>query len=601
MASPKGGLHGRILDVDLTGGAFKPREIDDALARKYLGGTGLATYFMYTEIPAGIDPLSPENLLIFACGPLNGTECPGSRMSMNFKSPINGHFGNSFVGGAFPSELKWAGWDMIVFRGASPKPVYLSVRDDKVELRDAAALWGKDTHTSEEMLKEELADPDLKAMVIGPAGENKVAVASIISERFKSAGRGGGGAVMGNKNLKAVAVHGTKSVPVADPDVFHKFAQEALELAAKNDRNPGFRLYGTAISLDQNNYVTGTLATRNYQTTWYPDISRLGGEEAARTFWQRHVACVGCQVHCMKFGVIRDSEKFEGLVAEGPEYESGVMEGSNVGISEFDEMIHLIEKCDAMGLDNIGAGNVISFTLELLQRGILTPADLDGIDAKFGDVDSISRLFDALAYRKGKAGELLALGVYGMAQKVGKGSERYAVMTKRQGWAAHDPRGNPAQIYTYALGPRGGVHTDGNSAQQILDRALHSSMCLCYFVPGTWRERQISIVVDMLNSLCGWNFTPEEFQTAGKRILTLQRAYSIREGKVSRKDDTVPPRMFEEKLPDGPKKGGVITEEMMKKAQDTYYALVGWDADGIPTEESMKKYGLDFAMKDIKK
>jgi aldehyde:ferredoxin oxidoreductase len=490
---------------------------------------------------------------------------------------------------------------MVIFRGASPKPVYLLIRDDKVELRDAAKFWGKDTHNTEEMLKEELHDPDLRTIVIGPAGENKVTVASLVTERFKSAGRAGGGAVMGSKNLKAVAIHGTKSVPIANPEAFHKIANEALELAAKNDRSPGFRLYGTALSLDQNNYFSGTLATRNYQTTWYPDISRLGGEEAARTFWQRHVACMGCQVHCMKFGVIRDSEKFEGLVAEGPEYESGVMEGSNLGIGEIDEMMYLIEKCDAMGLDNIGAGNVVSFTLELLQRGILTPADLDGIDGKFGDEPSITQLFDAMVYRKGKAGELLALGVYGMSQKVGKGSERYAVMTKRQGWAAHDVRGNHSQIYTYALGPRGGVHTDGNSAQQILDRALHSSMCLCYFVPGVWGSRQLSIVLEMLNPLCGWQLTPDEFQEIGKRILTLQRAYSIRESGYSRKDDTLPPRMFEDPLPEGPKKGSFITKEEMKKAQDTHYALMGWNADGIPEEAILKKYSLDFAIADMRK
>ena len=601
MAAPKGGFTGKILDVDLTSGTIKTREVDDALARKFLGGTGLASYFMYTEIPAGTDPLSPANLLIFSSGPLNGTQSPGTRLSVNFKSPVNGHFGNSFVGGAFPSELKWAGWDMIICRGASPKPVYLHIYDDKVELRDASKLWGKDTHNAEEEIKEDLKDPDARVLVIGPAGENKVTLACIIAERFKAAGRGGGGAVMGSKNLKAVAVHGTKAVPIADKAKFHPVANEALRMCAVNDRSPGFRMYGTALSLDQNNFYTGTLATRNYQETWFPDITRIGGEEAARTFWQRHVACMGCQIHCMKFGVIRDSEKYEGLVAEGPEYESGVMEGSNLGISEMDEMMHLIEKCDALGLDNIGSGNVVGFTMELMQRGILKPEDIDGINAKFGDAESASKLLDAIATKKGKAGALLSLGVYEMAQKVGKGADRYAVLTKKQGWAAHDPRGNPPQVFTYALGPRGGVHTDGNSPQQIVDRALVSSMCMCYFVPACWKEREVSILIDMLNPLCGWDMTMEEFQTAGKRILTLQRAYSHREGGVTRKDDSVPPRMLEETVPSGPKKGSVVTKEQLKKNQDDYYALVGWDDNGLPSAATIKKYGLDFAADFAKK
>lgn len=600
MAVSKGGFTGRLLDVDLTTGTFKTREIDDSQARKFLGGTGLATYYMYTEIPKGIDPLAPENLLILASGPLNGTQSPGTRLSVNFKSPVNGHFGNAYVGGAFPSELKWAGWDMVILRGKSPKPVYLSIHDDKVELRDAAAYWGKDTHTSEEEIKEELKDPYARAVLIGPAGENLVKTACIISERFKAAGRGGGGAVMGSKNLKAVVVHGTKAVPIADKDKFHPIANAALEMCAQNDRSPGFRMYGTALSLDQNNYYTGSLVTKNFQTTWYPDISRLGGEEAARTFWQRHVACMGCQIHCMKFGVIRGSEKYEGLVAEGPEYESGVMEGSNLGISNFDEMISLIEYCDAMGLDNIGSGNVVGFTLELLQRGILTPADLGGINAKFGDIEGITKLFEALAYKKGKAGELLALGVHDMAQKVGKGAEQYAILTRKQGYAAHDPRGRRGVMFSYALGPRGGVHTDGDSPQGILDRILQSSMCMCYFVPATWKERHVSLLVDMLNPLCGWDMTMDEFMTSGKRILTLQRAYSHREAKISRKDDVLAERMFKEPLAEGPKKGAIVTREEMKQAQDEHYALMGWDADGVPTADILKKYGLDFALADMK-
>jgi len=383
MAAFKGGFFGKFLDINLTTGEVKTRTFDEAMGRRFMGGTGLASYYMYTEIPTGADPLGPENLLIIASGPLCGTQFPGARSSVNFKSPISGAFGNAFIGGTVAQEIKFAGWDMIIFRGKAPKPVYVDIKDDKVEIHDASALWGQDTHNAEENIKEELNDPYARILVIGPAGENMVKTACIISERFRAAGRGGGGAVMGSKNLKGLAVRGTKAVPIADPAKFHPVASDALRMSAVNDRNPGFRKYGTAQSMDQNNFVTGSLITRNFQTTWFPEITRIGAAQASSYFWQRHVGCMGCMISCMKFGVLRDSEKYKGMVAEGPEYESGGMLGPNLGISDFDGMMYLIEYCDAMGIDNIGTPNTVAFTVELLEKGILKPADLDGIDAKW--------------------------------------------------------------------------------------------------------------------------------------------------------------------------------------------------------------------------
>ncbi|MBO4300738.1 MAG: aldehyde ferredoxin oxidoreductase, partial [Desulfovibrio sp.] len=224
----KGGNFGKILDIDLTSGKVSTKTFDEALARKFIGGTGLASYYLYTEVPKGTDPMSPANLLIFASGPLCGTECPGNRLSVNFKSPISGGLGNAYVGGGVSSEMKFAGWDMVIIRGKAPKLSYIYVHDDKVEIRDAAALAGKDTYETEEMMKEELKDPDAKCLVIGPAGEKLVPLACIISERFKAAARLGSGAVMGSKNLKGFAVRGTGFVPVAQPEAFHAAADEAL-------------------------------------------------------------------------------------------------------------------------------------------------------------------------------------------------------------------------------------------------------------------------------------------------------------------------------------------------------------------------------------
>ena len=270
MAAPKGGLWGKILDVDLSSGSIKTREIDDALARQFLGGTGLATYFMYKEIPKGADPLGPQNLLIFSTGPLNGTRSPGSRLSVNFKSPISSMFGNSFVGGSIAHEIKWAGWDMIIVRGRAPKPVYLSINNDKAELKPAGDMWGKTTFETEEMLKAAVKDPYAQTLSIGPAGEHVALVACIIHDRFKAAGRGGGGAVMGSKNLKAVVVRGNKAVPVADKEAFNKVTLEAVTMSAANDRAPGFRQFGTAMSLEQNDYYTGSLERGHWWRSWSP-------------------------------------------------------------------------------------------------------------------------------------------------------------------------------------------------------------------------------------------------------------------------------------------------------------------------------------------
>ena len=405
---------------------------------------------------------------------------------------------------------------------------------------------------------------------------------------------------MGSKNLKAIAVRGTGAIPIVDKAAFNTMANESVALCASVDRRPGFRLLGTAQSLDENHFYTGSLATNNYQKTWFPDITRLGAEEAARIFWQRHVACMGCQIHCMKFGVIRDSEKYLGLVAEGPEYESGVMEGSNLGVGNFDDMMHLIEKCDALGMDNVGAGNVTSFAMELMQRGIIKPSDIDGIDLQFGNADAASQFMDAIAYKKGNAAKLFGDGVYDASQRVGKGSDRYAMLCKRQGFAAHDPRGDRSRMYTYALGPRGGVHTDGGSTNGIINSTIYGAVCMCYFVPTTWGKRSMSLLIDMINPLCGWDMTLEELQLMGKRILILQRAYSHREGGITRKDDVLPTRMYEEPLPEGPKKGAVVTREEMKKAQDSHYSILGWDDDGVPSDETLKKYGLDFVIADMR-
>jgi aldehyde:ferredoxin oxidoreductase len=302
----------------------------------------------------------------------------------------------------------------------------------------------------------------------------------------------------------------------------------------------------------------------------------------------------------MKLGVIRGSDKYDGLIAEGPEYETGVMMGSNIGLTEMDGYMKGIEMCDALGLDTISTGNVIGFTMELVERGLITPADLDGLNPTWGDAETAITLVQKIAFKEGKAGEFLSLGVKRMADKIGNDAHKYAIHVKGQELAAHDPRGFKPRGYSYAMGQLGGCHHEGNSPEDQAIWAYLSSMVMCSFVAGyPWKKRSPGIVCDMLNPLTGWNTTPEEYWDTAKRIITVMRAFNIREGNVSRKDDILPVRLRTEPLPEGPKKGAVFTDEDTQKMQDSYYAYYGWDENGIPTEETLKKLKLDFAIADV--
>lgn len=602
MAEPKGGYFGKMLEIDLTAGKSSVRALDDTILRDYIGGEGLGAYLLYKELPPKTDPLSPGNIFLVLTGPLNGTACPSTRLNVSFKSPHTGIYGHSQVGGHVGNEFKWAGWDVVMLKGKSPKPVYIAINNDKVEIKDAQAIWGKDTYEADELIKKELKDDEYKTMVIGPAGERGVYYSCIIVDRFRAAGRSGGGAVLGSKNVKGIAVKGTKSVPLVNLEAFDKAAKEAWQLASTVEAWQGIKRWGTAGLMEFATFVAGSLVANNYQTTWYPDVTMIGGEEASRNFWKRHVSCPNCPVHCMKLGVIRGESKYEGLIAEGPEYETGVLMGTNLGLTDFDSYMKGIEMCDALGLDTISTGNVIGFTTECLERGLITPAELDGLKPTWGDAETALKLVHKIAHKEGKAGEFLSLGVKRMAQKIGKDAHKYAIHVKGQELAAHDPRGFKPRGVSYAMGQLGGCHHEGNSPEGQAIWAYLSSMVMCSFVAGVpWTKRNPGIVCDMLNGATGWNTTPEEYWTTAKRIITVMRAFNIREGGVSRKDDVLPERLRKEPLPEGPKKGAIFSDEDTKKMQDDYYAYYGWDANGIPTEETLKRLKLDFAIQDVVK
>ena len=600
MTAPKGGYFGRILEIDLKAKTAKPRDISDEIYRKYIGGSGLGAWILFEELKAKADPLAPESPILFGVGPLNGTYCPSTRMSLAFKSPHTGIYGHTEVGGHFPNEVKWAGWDGILIRGRSRLPVYLYIHDDKVEFKDARkALWGKDTYATAERIRAELKDPDVRIACIGPGGENQVPYSCVIVDRYRAAGRSGGGCVMGSKNLKAVAIKGTKAAPVYQGEKFYEAARKAKDLAVKYEAWMGIKRWGTAGLLELKNWGTGSLVTKNYQTTWYPDIVEIGAEQADRVFWKRHVSCPNCPVHCMKIGVIRWG-KYAGLVAEGPEYETGTMLGSNCLVADFDGYIKAIEMCDALGVDAITTGNVLGYTMELIDREIISYADLDGVKLEWGETEPMIELIRKIAHKEGKGGQLLALGVRRMGEKIGGKAPYYAIHVKGQELAAHDPRGDKARGYSYALGQRGGCHHEGTNPKKHAQWAMLNSLVMCSFVGGyPWGKYTPQVFTEMLNPLCGWNMSGDEYWKTGQRIITLERCFNVREG-ISRKDDVLPERLLTEKLPEGPKKGKVVTPEEMKKMQDAYYEYFKWDENGIPPTGTLKDLGLEFAEDQIK-
>jgi aldehyde:ferredoxin oxidoreductase len=599
MSTPKGGNFGKVLEIDLSKQTYKTRPVSDEILQQFIGGRGLAAYYAVTEYKAGKNALDEDAFVFVGPGPLSGTSSPCHRTCFAHKSPYTGLMSHAETGAHLASEIKFAGWDGFYIKGRAKKPVWLSIVNDKVEFKDASKMWGKTTDEAHEMMVKEMKDPYARTAVIGPAGENGVPFSCIIVERFRAAARSGTGLVFGDKKLKGFAVRGTKyTVPVVDNAKFLEAAKVAKDLNVQGEAWEGIKRWGTGGLMELKHFIGGSLIVKNYQTTWFPDIVKIGGEEAARTFWKRHAACTNCPIHCLKLGIIRDG-KYRGLVAEGPEYESGGLLGSNLGMNKFDQMIALIEACDAYGLDNISTGGVLGFLTEAMEKGAVKPTDLDGLKPKWNDGDTYMEMIHKIAYKEGKAGKFMAQGVAKMSKQIGKGTEAYANTVKGKELAAHDPRGDKARAYSYAMGTCGGDHHEGQGSKALAGTAMSDSLCMCTF--GSllaWGGSLDKVTMDMLNPLCGWNLKTEDYWKMAKTIFTAERVFNVREG-ISSKDDDLPKRMRTEKLPAGPRKDAIFTEEDLKKMHADTYGFFGWDAKGIPTDGSLKAYGLEYLIPDV--
>jgi aldehyde:ferredoxin oxidoreductase len=610
----------KILRVNLTATSVLPEEIPNGQLKKYIGGAGLAARMLYDELLPGIDPLSPANKVLFLAGPLAGTIAPtGSRIGVYSKSPLTGGFFHSSAGGHFAPELKYAGYDGVIIEGVSASPVYLYIDNQRAELRDAARVWGERTDATQHWLKRDIGDEAAQLAVIGPAGERMVRFANIVVGS-RALGRGGIGAVLGSKKFKGLVVRGKGKLEVHDMPGTLKLSREICEIM-RGHPSTGQVLptFGTPVLVNANNSL-GVFGSRNWQQETFEGAESLSAETMRQKIVVRDKSCFACPIKCGKYSVVI-STPFEGCTVEGPEYENLFAFGSMCGIDSIEAVAAAERECDDLGLDAIETGVSIAFAMENFEKGNLTAADTDGMELTFGKTELLLPLINKISMREG-IGSLLAEGVKRAADKIGKGSEAFAMQNKGMSFAGHSARGLPGFALGYATGPRGGSHHDSRPTGErtgILPRdtiegkaaytvqvnhlmVLTDSMILCHLAESIWGPVEINqVVVDILNTITGMELTVAEAELTAERIWNVMRAFAVREG-LRRRDDSLPKRFLTEPIPDGPSKGMVITPEMLETMKDEYYQIRGWDKEtGIPTPQRLLRLDLPDIAEDMKK
>jgi aldehyde:ferredoxin oxidoreductase len=603
------GICGKLLEIDLTSGKTKDSVISDEMVEKYLGGRGLGARLLFDTLPAKTDPLSPENVLLFLTGPLTGSMTTGSsKFVVVTKSPLTQGWCDSYSSGRISVELKKAGYDGIILRGKANHPCYLRIDHKGAEIREANLLWGRNSFEAERMLREMEGDSPVGVSSIGPAGERLVKFACINSDLYRQAARGGVGAVMGSKNLKAIVVKGTRGVNLHDRKKLVALNRENYQRALRSQVAQARMKYGTPLTLNVT-HAGGILPTKNFQFgTWEKALEKIDSVGVYKSV-KSHKACLSCFVHCSL--VTEASEgRYKGVTLEGPEYETLGIFGSNQLIDDLPAIMQANLLCDQLGIDTISAGNVIGFVMECFEKELISPSQTGGLEIRFGDSEASLAAVKMIAMREG-FGDILAEGVRAAAHTIGNGSERFAMHVKGMEFPAYEPRGAFGSGLSYAVSPRGACHrrawppakeilggyppytTQGKAAmiKELYDEncVLHS-LLVCD-MPAKFIPLSLDDYSNYLHASSGASFSKGDFFKIAERIETLIRMFNNREG-FTRKDDTLPYRTLNEPLPDGPAKGQCIGEENLNKMIDEYYALRGWDASGIPTKETLKKHGL---------
>lgn len=606
---------GQILRVDLSSREYAVEDFDPDFARAYIGGQGTASKILFDEIDPEIDGLSPENKLIFSTGAIVGTGAVcGARGVWAAKSPLTGTIAFANCGGYFPAELKFAGYDMIIFEGKADEPVYLWIEDDEIEIRDALDLWGKTVSETEDLIRAEIESSwdamDTRIACIGPAGENLVRIAAIMNDKHRAAARGGIGAVMGSKNLKAVAVRGTKGITIADPERFKKAVDAALDgVRASEVATQAFPAYGSPGLLDMYNEL-GLVPHNNFQKMAVKEAHQISGEVVSGKYLIRKQACFGCPLSCGGPMEVKDSP-FQGT-GPRPEYETHALLAASCGVYEGAALIKANNLCNDFGMDTMDMGGAIACAMELYEKGFLPEEDA-GAKLNFGNAEAMIKLVEQTGRREGVLGELMAEGGSALAEKYGH--PELFLEVKKMAFVGYDARNAQGMGLGVATSTRGGCHcraytlfaevlaealgapekkmdptsTQGKAALvKELQDATASVMDAAGFCLFSVMGQELPLMFGQLEAATGVGYTFEEVMQIGEKIWNLQRLFNLKAG-LSKADDSLPKRILEEPATAGPGTGTVVDLETML---NEYYQIRGWDENGVPTDEKLAELGL---------
>lgn len=604
---PLHGYRGKILIVDLDKEGSRIVDVDEGFVKKWLGATGFGVKLLYDLQEPGIEPLNPMNPMIFALGPFVGTLVPSSaKFGVFAKSPLSGLLGESYSSGFWGVELKRAGYDVLIVRGSADKPTYIYIEDDDVYFIDGSHLWGMTTWETEETIRRDLGDYEVRVATIGPAGENLVRFACIMNDKYRAFGRTGLGAVMGSKRLKAIAVRGSKPLTVSDPDGLLE-KSIALQRRFQGPKTAKYRTLGTVANILFLN-AAAALPTRNYREAMFDEAFRISGEVVNERFISKIQACPGCPMRCEHVALIEEG-RFKGTTVR-VEFEPLWALGPYCGISDLETVIKAIELCDLYGMDAISSGVVLGFAMECFERGLISEKETGGLKLSFGNSEALLPMLKSICFRE-ELGGILAEGVRRASRLIGGGSVEFAMHVKGVEMTGYDVRGLKTAALGYAVSRRGAHHQThgayGPDLKGVVDRfkaekgrgkivkehedfyVIFDSLPLCKFGRAVWKD--VEEIAEVYRMVTGFDVSASGLLKAAERISNMARIYNLREG-LRRSDDLLPPRVMKTPIPEGIAKGSLVKPDELKLLIDDYYEARGWDRDGVPKLEKLEELGL---------
>ena len=625
------GYTGKILHVDLTPGTLTVENPPEAFYRKYMGGSAMGMYYILRDTPAGVDPLAPENVLTIMASVTTGTPISGqSRLNVNAKSPVGGAIGDSQSGGFFPAELKFAGFDGIVVKGCASKPVYLTILNGEFALHDASHLAGKLTGEVDALLRAEVGEPKAEVLQYGPAAENGVLFSSLVSMATRNNGRTGMGRVMASKNLKAIVVKGKGPLPIADPAALAALNKSGVKMLPDNIDVDPLGKHGTAVVVLPQNMM-GTLPVHNYNEGQWDLAEEISGERMSETILKKRETCYACVVRCKRVVEIKEGAYRAEPLYGGPEYETLSTFGSYCGVSDLAAIAQANQVCNQYGVDTISCGATIAFAMECFEKGVIDLEQTGGLELRFGSAAAMLSALEQIVANRGPLGKALSQGSAKAAHVWGAAAEECLITVKGQEVPAHMPQAKKSLAVIYAVNPFGADHQSSEhdpmyeegaiplyltrlAELDLKDPQAYSSLGaekvrfaaythifysildtleLCQFVWGpAWTLYGPSETVELVRAVTGWQVSLYELMRVGERRLNMLRAFNAREG-FDRAQDTLPKKFFKPLGGSGPSAGVAIDPQEFETALDTYYAIMGWTAKGVPTQAKLVELGIE--------